>query len=250
MRSRSLASVAAMGFVLAATQAPINAQAKASAYLGTMRLMPQLGKQAMPVVMDLKQAAQLDAEIIVAVNGAVVHARVLQSTDTTGALARACLEAMRGWKMKPAVSDGNQTIATLVRIRFEAPPPSADGKLAAIQATLHDIVAMAPPPWSALGDLVIHDPKEPGMKWPTVLREIKPRYTPEGMRAKAQGAVDMEIVVMPDGTVGAGRVIKGLGLGLDEAALAAARFWLFEPATLNGQPVAAKVGLVLEYRLH
>jgi TonB family protein len=64
--------------------------------------------------------------------------------------------------------------------------------------------------------------------------------------------VQVELQILADGTVGSSRVIRSLDTetGLDEQALIAARYWLFEPATLNGQPVAATSMLVLTFRLY
>ncbi|HSK10323.1 MAG TPA: TonB family protein, partial [Vicinamibacterales bacterium] len=57
-----------------------------------------------------------------------------------------------------------------------------------------------------------------GIDLPQVLREVKPQYTAEAMRAKIQGVVLLEAVVMPDGTVGDVRVVKSLDpvFGLDQ----------------------------------
>ena len=251
MRTGLVSIVAVIAALHTAGSTPLLAQSTrpASASLGTLDLMPQLGKQKMPVVAELKQAAQLDAEIVVASDGAITHTRVLKSTDATGALERACLDAMRQWRLKPAVSPGGQAMATLVRIRFEWPAPAADGKPGEMQATLQDIVAMPPPPMESVATIAVHEISDPGLKLPTIARQIQPRYTPEAMRAKLQGTVELDVIILADGTVGAARVSKGLGLGLDDAALAAARYWLFEPATLGGQPVPAKVTLQLEFRL-
>src|SRR5436190_22038142 len=41
-----------------------------------------------------------------------------------------------------------------------------------------------------------------GISWPTVIKEVKPQYTSDAMRAKVQGTVVLECVVQPDGTVG------------------------------------------------
>lgn len=220
-----------------------------SAYLGTLDLMPQLGKQTLPVAADVKEAAQLDAEIVVTVNGEVAHVRVLKSTDASGALEKACIGAMQSWRLKPAVGPAGQPMATLVRIRFEW-APGVEGRPGVMQAALQDVAVMLPPTWDATAALTVHMPKEPGMAWPRVVREIMPRYTQDAMRAKIQGTVEMDAVVLGDGTIGAARVTKGLGYGLDEAALAAARLWLFDPGKLNDQPVATKVVLQLEFRLH
>jgi TonB family protein len=251
MRTSLVSIIAIVAVLNTAGARPVSAQSTrpVSASLGTQDLMPQLGKQKMPLVPELKRAAQLDAEIVVAVDGAIVHTRVLKSTDSTGALERACLDAMRQWRLKPAVSSGGQAMATLVRIRFEWPAPTADGKPGEMQASLQDIVAMPPPPMQSVANIAAHEIREPGLKLPTIARQIQPQYTREAMRAKLQGTVELDVIILADGTVGAARVTKGLGFGLDEAALAAARYWLFEPASLNGQPVPARVTLQLEFRL-
>jgi TonB family protein len=83
------------------------------------------------------------------------------------------------------------------------------------------------------------------------VREI-PKYTPDAMRAKIQGMVAVEIIVSPEGNVTAARVIKSLDkeLGLDEEALKVARLWKFVPGTYQGQAVAMRVMIDLEFRLH
>jgi protein TonB len=72
------------------------------------------------------------------------------------------------------------------------------------------------------------------------------------MRAKIQGQVELEIVVLENGTVGEVRVTKSLDrtYGLDQAAMDAARKWVFLPGKREGVAVATRVGLVLEFRLH
>lgn len=47
------------------------------------------------------------------------------------------------------------------------------------------------------------------------------------------------MVVTADGTVTDVRVIRRLGAGLDERAVAAAQQWQFSPALRHGTPVAA-----------
>jgi TonB family protein len=91
-----------------------------------------------------------------------------------------------------------------------------------------------------------------GVSWPQAIREVKPKYTPDAMRAKLQGRVELELVIMPDGTVGKVRVLQSLDrdTGLDEAAVAAARQWVFTPGKLNGEAVPVRVLLSLEFRLH
>ncbi|HXT70082.1 MAG TPA: energy transducer TonB [Vicinamibacterales bacterium] len=92
-----------------------------------------------------------------------------------------------------------------------------------------------------------------GVSWPEMRREEKPKYTSDAMRAKIQGQVELEIIVLENGTVGDVRVTKSLDrtYGLDQAAMEAAKKWLFKPGVdRDGKPVATRVGLVLEFRLH
>jgi TonB family protein len=92
----------------------------------------------------------------------------------------------------------------------------------------------------------------PGITNPVLLQEEKPTYTDAAMRAKIQGVVEVEAVVLESGLVGAVRIHKSLDpvFGLDEQALATAKKWRFSPARYNGQTVPFKVIIQLEFRLH
>jgi len=90
-----------------------------------------------------------------------------------------------------------------------------------------------------------------GVSTPTLLREVKPQYTAEAMRAKIQGVALLEAVVMPDGTVGDVKIARSLDsvFGLDHEAIKAARQWKFVPGMRNGQPVAVLVTIELTFTL-
>ena len=90
-----------------------------------------------------------------------------------------------------------------------------------------------------------------GVVAPRLLKEIKPAYTGDAMRAKIQGVVTVEAVVMPDGTVGNVRVTRSLDrtFGLDEEAIKAVRRWQFAPGTRFGQPVPILVEIELTFTL-
>jgi TonB family protein len=90
-----------------------------------------------------------------------------------------------------------------------------------------------------------------GVTTPQVLREVKPAYTAEAMRAKVQGTVWVECIVMPDGNVGEARVIRSLDpvFGLDQEALKAARQWKFVPGTRQGVPVPVIIIIELTFTL-
>jgi len=91
-----------------------------------------------------------------------------------------------------------------------------------------------------------------GIVEPKLVRSVQPRYTPEAMKAKVQGTVELEAVVLTDGTVGDVTITKSLDKqqGLDQAAIAAAKQWTFRPGVdRSGNPVPVIVSLKLEFKL-
>ncbi len=64
-----------------------------------------------------------------------------------------------------------------------------------------------------------------------------PVYTDEARSLKLEGEVLLEVNFSATGTLHVNRVVKGLGHGLDEAAMAAANKMRFKPALRSGQPV-------------
>lgn len=63
------------------------------------------------------------------------------------------------------------------------------------------------------------------------------------------GDVVLSIVIEADGRVGNVRLVRGLGAGLDEQAIAAVRQWQFSPAKRLGTPVAVTVEAVMTFNL-
>jgi TonB family protein len=64
-----------------------------------------------------------------------------------------------------------------------------------------------------------------------------PIYTDEARSLKLEGEVLLEVMFSANGTLHVNRVVRGLGHGLDEAAIAAANKMRFKPALRMGQPV-------------
>ena len=90
-----------------------------------------------------------------------------------------------------------------------------------------------------------------GVRMPTVVREVKPNYTPEALQAGIEGSVFLEIVVQDDGTVGEAKVKQSLDekYGLDAEALKAVKQWLFKPGTKEGKPVPVTVEIEMTFKL-
>ena len=88
-----------------------------------------------------------------------------------------------------------------------------------------------------------------GVTMPVQLVKVNPLYSPDGLRAKAQGTVILECVIRPDGSVTDFKVIKSLGFGLDEEAIKAVKQWRFVPARRRGEPVAVFATCEIEFNL-
>jgi protein TonB len=90
-----------------------------------------------------------------------------------------------------------------------------------------------------------------GIMSPRLLVEVKPSYTADAMRAKIQGVVTLEAVVMPDGSVGNVHVTRSLDqtFGLDQEAIKTVKKWRFAPGTKLGQPVPVLVEIEMTFTL-
>ena len=86
---------------------------------------------------------------------------------------------------------------------------------------------------------------------PRLLREVKPNYTAEAMRAKIQGVVWLEAVVLENGSVGQVRVIRSLNptSALDLEAERTVKKWVFAPGTRLGQPVPVLIEIEMSFTL-
>jgi TonB family protein len=90
-----------------------------------------------------------------------------------------------------------------------------------------------------------------GVTSPQLIREVKPTYTADAMRAKIQGVVWLEAVVMENGSVGQVRVTRSLDptFGLDQEAEKTVKKWLFRPGTRLGQPVPVLIEIEMSFTL-
>jgi len=65
-----------------------------------------------------------------------------------------------------------------------------------------------------------------------------------------QGVVSLLIVVEPDGRPTHLRIMRSLGMGLDEKALEAVRTWRFEPGMKEGRAVPVLMEVEVDFRIH
>src|SRR5260221_13763087 len=84
---------------------------------------------------------------------------------------------------------------------------------------------------------------------PSLLSKIDPEYSQEARFAKYSGTVALYLEVRPDGIAQNIRIVKGLGLGLDENAIAAIEKWRFRPGTKDGVPVTVPAHIDGNFKL-
>jgi TonB family protein len=84
---------------------------------------------------------------------------------------------------------------------------------------------------------------------PIPIYKPEPPYSEEARKAKYQGTVVLQIVVDTQGSVVDVRVVKPLGLGLDEKAVETVRTWKFKPGMRNGAAVPVRVLVEVSFRL-
>ncbi len=83
----------------------------------------------------------------------------------------------------------------------------------------------------------------------TVLTKVEPEYTDEARNAGYNGTALLSLVVDANGLPQDIKVVRPLGLGLDEKAVEAARKWRFQAGRKGGRPVATQATIEMSFRL-
>jgi protein TonB len=89
-----------------------------------------------------------------------------------------------------------------------------------------------------------------GVSAPKEIYAPEPEYSEEARKVKHMGVVVLQLIVGSDGNPRDIRVVRTLGLGLDEKAIEAVKKWRFEPAKKDGKPVAALVSVEVDFHLY
>ena len=88
-----------------------------------------------------------------------------------------------------------------------------------------------------------------GVSAPRLTYKVEPEYSEQARKAKYQGTVVLAIEVWQDGRAHNIRVIRSLGLGLDEKAIQAVQEWKFVPGKKDGIPVKVRANVEVNFRL-
>ena len=88
-----------------------------------------------------------------------------------------------------------------------------------------------------------------GVSAPVVLFAPEPEFSEEARKAKIAGNVLVYLQVDTQGRPTHVRVMRGIGLGLDEKALEAVKAYKFKPAMENGHPVAVEMNVEVGFQI-
>lgn len=89
-----------------------------------------------------------------------------------------------------------------------------------------------------------------GVSMPRAIYAPEPEFSEEARKVKQQGEVTLLATIGTDGRPRNLTVVRSLGMGLDEKALAAVSSWRFEPAKKDGHPVAVQMNIIVNFRLY
>jgi TonB family protein len=88
-----------------------------------------------------------------------------------------------------------------------------------------------------------------GMQAPVPIFRPEPEYSEEARKAKWQGGVLLQLTVDENGVPQDIKVIRPLGMGLDQKAIEAVQKWRFKPTLLNGKPVSVSANIEVNFHL-
>ena len=227
---------------------PIQVAANVQAAKLTHRVVPDYPTLA-------RQARIQGTVIFSAIIGKDGAVRTLQLVSGHPLLTPAALEAVKQWVYRPTLVNAEPVeVSTQVDVNFTltepTPPPKAAESASAAPAPS---APSAPPPPKPVQAAAPSQPQVytlgAGVTAPVILSRVEPGYTEEARQARHSGVVLLEVDVWPDGTVHNVRVLRSLGMGLDEKAAEAVKQWKFRPGTKDGQPVAVSVAIQIRFNL-
>lgn len=92
-------------------------------------------------------------------------------------------------------------------------------------------------------------PLPPGLSRPVLVSSRPPAYTEGARLAKIEGRVSLSLVVNASGDPQNIQVIQSLDPGLDQEAIEAVKGWKFQPGLKDGNPVAVRVTIQVNFQL-
>lgn len=196
-----------------------------------------------PVYPPDAKAAKLNGTVvlhaIIGKDGTIKELSVLSGPDQ---FRESALTAVKQWVYRPYLLNGNPVeVDTTITINYAlSPEPSPDPSPSPNPSASNSQS-------SAMPDQVMHIGGN--VKPPVVVKQALPEYSQQAKAAKFSGTVQVYVLVDKNGYPTHIRVVKGVGMGLDEKAVEAVSQYRFKPATLAGMPVAVDLYIDVNFQM-
>ena len=95
----------------------------------------------------------------------------------------------------------------------------------------------------------IYHPALVGVSQPIPIFTPEAEFSDEARRQKYEGVCVISVIIDAQGNPQSPRVVRRLGMGLDEKALRAVMKYRFKPAKKDGKPVAVRISVMVDFRL-
>lgn len=96
----------------------------------------------------------------------------------------------------------------------------------------------------------IYSPGVDGVSQPIPIYTPEAEFSDEARRQKYQGVCEISVIIDAQGNPQSPRVVRALGMGLDQKALEAVMKYRFKPARKDGKPVAVRIAVMVSFRLY
>lgn len=124
------------------------------------------------------------------------------------------------------------------------PPPPAPPTAKGTRKSAHPR-DLPPPPPPPPAPLTVQGEQVKVVQTPLLIRDVRPRYPADAMKAGIEGIVEVEIVIENDGAVKSARVVRSIP-ALDAAAIDAVKQWRFKPFSGNAVTRTAELSFTLK----
>lgn len=89
-----------------------------------------------------------------------------------------------------------------------------------------------------------------GVTPPRLIYQVDAEFSDEARKAKYQGQCVVQVIVDTNGIPRNPRVVRALGMGLDQKAIDAVKQYRFKPAMLGGRPVPVEIDVLVDFHIY